>query len=223
MPMNEYMEPTHAVVSCDVIDRARGGSRAALGELWRVYQPQLLRFLRATGAPAAEDIASEVWIDVGRALNRFEGDGRALQRWLFTIARRRNIDEARRRARRKESPIPVDNHRQLASKDDPSIETEPLESAIALVSALPTQMAEAVMLRIVHDLAAEDVASIMEISEGNVRVLTHRGLTKLRAQMRRERPASDLLMAGAATETAPLPTTRTEVCNASTRPIVCQT
>jgi RNA polymerase sigma-70 factor (ECF subfamily) len=193
------MEPTHAVVSCDVIERARGGSRVALGELWRVYQPQLLRFLRATGAPAADDIASEVWLDVGRSLHRFQGDGRALQRWLFTIARRRNVDEARRRARRKESSIPIDEHRQLASTDDPSIEVDPLDGAIALVAALPTQMAEAVMLRIVHDLAVEDVAAIMEISEGNVRVLTHRGLTKLRAQMRRERSAPELAMAGATT------------------------
>lgn len=193
------MEATHAVVGRDVIDRARDGSRAALGELWRVYQPQLLRFLRATGASAADDIASEVWLDVGRALHRFEGDGRALQRWLFTIARRRNIDEARRRARRKESPLPIDEHRQLASMEDPSIEVDPIDSAIALVTALPTQMAEAVMLRIVHDLAVEDVAAIMEISEGNVRVLTHRGLTKLRAQMRQDRPASELLMAGPAT------------------------
>jgi RNA polymerase sigma-70 factor (ECF subfamily) len=191
------MEPTHAVVSCDVIERARGGSRFALGELWRVYQPQLLRFLRATGAPAADDIASEVWLDVGRSLHRFQGDGRALQRWLFTIARRRNVDEARRRARRNESSIPIDEHRQLASTDDPSIEVDPLDGAIALVAALPTQMAEAVMLRIVHDLAVDDVAAIMEISEGNVRVLTHRGLTKLRAQMRRERSAPELAMAGA--------------------------
>jgi len=200
--MTTAMEPTHAVVSCDVIDRARGGDRAALGVLWRVYQPQLLRFLRATGSTTAEDVASEVWMDVGRALHRFEGDGRALQRWLFTIARRRNIDETRRRARRKESPVPIDEHRQLASMDDPSLEINPLESAIALVSALPTQMAEAVMLRIVHDLSVEDVAAIMEITDGNVRVLTHRGITKLRAQACQERSPSDLLLAGAPTESS---------------------
>jgi RNA polymerase sigma-70 factor (ECF subfamily) len=103
-------------------------------------------------------------------------------------ARRRNIDESRRRTRRKESPVRIDERRTLASTHDPSIDASPLESAISLVSSLPTQMAEAVMLRIVHDLTVEDVAAIMEISDGNVRVLTHRGLTKLRAQMRHERP-----------------------------------
>jgi RNA polymerase sigma-70 factor (ECF subfamily) len=105
----------------------------------------------------------------------------------------------RRRARRKESPIPIDEHRRLASTDDPSIEADPLERAIALVAALPAQMAEAVMLRIVHDLTVEDVAAIMDISEGNVRVLTHRGLTKLRAQMKQERSASEPVMAGPTT------------------------
>ncbi len=197
--MTATMVPTHAVVDRDVIDRARDGDRAALGELWRVYHPQLLRFLRATGAPTAEDIASEVWVDVARALRRFEGDGRALQRWLFTIARRRNIDEARRRARRKESAVAVDEHRTLASTGDPALEISPLENALALVSELPTQMAEAVMLRIVHDLSVEDVAAIMQISEGNVRVITHRGLTKLRARARQDRSASEVSTSGTPT------------------------
>jgi RNA polymerase sigma-70 factor (ECF subfamily) len=191
------METTHSIVGSDVIDRARNGDRAALGELWRTYQPQVLRFLRATGAHSPDDTASDVWMDVGRSLHRFTGDGRAFQRWLFTIAHRRNIDEARRRTRRKESSIRIDEHRTIASIGGPGIDPDPLEQAISLVSSLPAQMAEAVMLRIVHDLSVEDVSAIMEISDVNVRVLTHRGLTKLRAQMRHERAADQRSSAGA--------------------------
>ena len=58
-----------------------------------------------------------------------------------------------------------------------------LDRAVALVATLPDNQAEAVMLRVVNDLPIADVASVLNISEGNVRVLVHRGLTRLRRRM----------------------------------------
>jgi RNA polymerase sigma-70 factor (ECF subfamily) len=51
------------------------------------------------------------------------------------------------------------------------------------VSTLPDNLAEAVMLRVVNELPIADVASVMGVSEGNVRVLVHRGLVRLRRKM----------------------------------------
>ena len=50
-----------------------------------------------------------------------------------------------------------------------------LDRAIAMVATLPDNLAEAVMLRVVNDLPIADVAAVMGVSEGNVRVLVHRG------------------------------------------------
>jgi DNA-directed RNA polymerase specialized sigma24 family protein len=44
-------------------------------------------------------------------------------------------------------------------------------------------MAEAVMLHVVNDLSIADVAAVMGTSHGNVRVLVHRGLTRLRRKI----------------------------------------
>jgi RNA polymerase sigma-70 factor (ECF subfamily) len=52
-----------------------------------------------------------------------------------------------------------------------------------LVATLPDDQAEAVMLRVVNDLPIADVASVMGTSAGNVRVLVHRGLTRLRRKI----------------------------------------
>lgn len=176
---DDLMASSHLTADIGVIERAKRGDRDALGELWRTYNPQVLRLLRAKRIEAADDVASQVWIDAGRALGRFEGDGRGFQKWLFTIAGRRAIDETRRTKRRRERPLDIDSD---------FVEPVPgpdgsLDSSIALVASLPPQMAEAVMLRVVHDLAPEEVAEIMDTSVGNVRVLTHRGLGKLRARL----------------------------------------
>jgi RNA polymerase sigma-70 factor (ECF subfamily) len=53
------------------------------------------------------------------------------------------------------------------------------ERAIALVSRLPPQQAEVIMLRVVAGLDTEAVAQIVGRSPGAVRVAAHRGLKKL--------------------------------------------
>jgi RNA polymerase sigma-70 factor, ECF subfamily len=53
------------------------------------------------------------------------------------------------------------------------------ERAIALVSQLPPQQAEVIMLRVVAGLDTETVAQIVGRSPGAVRVAAHRGLKKL--------------------------------------------
>lgn len=48
-----------------------------------------------------------------------------------------------------------------------------------MVRTLPSDQAEAVLLRVVADLGVSEVAAIMGRSEGAVRVLVHRGLRRL--------------------------------------------
>ena len=162
------------------LDRARRGDSDALAGLWVIYQPQVLRLLRSRGRSAAEDIASQVWIDVGRSLDRFEGDGVAFRNWIFTIAQRRAIDEGRRIARRHEIVVETMSPRVMASRAlDPLGDS--LDGVFALLATLQPAAAEVVMLRVVHDLPVAEVATITGHSESNVRVLAHRALERLRS------------------------------------------
>ena len=88
----------------DVLDAARGGEEWAITALWRTYQPALLRYLRSSCGGAAEDVASEVWLSIGGKLSKFKGEEPEFRAWLFTLARRRTIDQHRRTAR---APLPV--------------------------------------------------------------------------------------------------------------------
>jgi RNA polymerase sigma-70 factor, ECF subfamily len=88
-----------------VLGAAQGGSEAAFSQLWRDGNPALLRYLRVIVPGAAEDVAADTWVQVVRGLAAFRGDERAWRAWLFTTARRRAIDEGRRRSRRPEAPM----------------------------------------------------------------------------------------------------------------------
>jgi RNA polymerase sigma-70 factor (ECF subfamily) len=161
-----------------LIARARAGDEQALAELWRELNPLLLRYLRGRVGPAGEDVAAQTWLDAARRLPEFDGDDADFRRWLFTIARRRLIDEFRRRGRRPEEPVwppPTE----LRSADAALDRTDDLASALALVRELPPDQADAVLLRVVGDLDVAQVAAVMGRSEGSVRVLVHRGLRRL--------------------------------------------
>jgi RNA polymerase sigma-70 factor (ECF subfamily) len=159
---------------------AREGNERALASLWRELQPSLLRYLRAVDPGTAEDIASDTWLEVTRCLDRFSGDERSFRGWLFTIARHRVIDSRRRAARHRTAPVAWIPER--PGLDDPAADVlADLSTAesVRLVSELPREQAEAVLLRVMAGLETDDVARIMNKQPGNVRVLSHRGLRTL--------------------------------------------
>lgn len=172
-----------------VFAAAAGGDRDALAELFRTYQAPLLRYLRVRRIIEAEDVASEVWVDIARSIHRFEGDADDFRRWLFTIAHRRSVDAIRRAVRLNERPLDAQGLGNSGiDGTTPGADVEhdrhySLERAAAIVSSLPDNLAEAVMLRVVFELPSADVARVMETTEGNVRVLVHRGLERLRRKI----------------------------------------
>ena len=162
------------------LDAARQGDERALSALWRELQPALLRYLRAAERGAAEDIASDTWLEVTRRLDRFTGGEREFRGWLFTIARHRVIDTRRRAARHRTAPVAWLPDR--PGVDDPAADVLidlSTQASLRLVAELPPEQAEAVLLRVMAGLDTDEVAQIMGKRPGNVRVLSHRGLRNL--------------------------------------------
>jgi len=167
-----------------VLAAAQGGSEDAFAILWRDANPALLRYLRVVASENAEDVAAETWVQVVRGLPRFSGDESAWRAWLFTTARRRLLDQVR--VRRRHPTEPLD---EITAADVPrTVDAEQLamenistEAAMALLSRLPEQQAEVILLRVVAGLDTEVVADMLGRSPGAVRVAAHRGLKRLAA------------------------------------------
>ncbi len=166
----------------DVLAAAQDGSEDAFTQLWLDGNAALLRYLRVIAAEAADDIAADTWVHVVRGIARFRGDEAGWRAWLFTTARRRMVDQARRRARRPEAPIgDVPDSELPATGDAADIALEHLSTraAIALLADLPPLQAEVILLRVVAGLDTEAVAKLVGRSPGAVRVAAHRGLRRL--------------------------------------------
>ena len=161
---------------------ARGGDEGAFATLWRRFQPPLLRYMRVMAGGMAEDLTADTWLQVARKLFQFEGDEIAFRAWLYTIARNRHIDWRRQAAKRNESPVGLEFLSCQPGSEDPAAALETklsTDSALALISTLPPDQAEAVMLRAIAGLPVAVAAEIMTKPPGTVRVLCHRGLRRL--------------------------------------------
>ena len=172
----------------DVLVAAQGGHEDSFAILWRDANPSLLRYLRVLAPDSAEDIAAETWIQVVRGLPRFIGDEAAWRAWLFTTARRRLLDQVRLRRRHPTEPLDQIGAAEVPISPDTeqlALENIATESAIVLLSRLPAQQAEVIMLRVLAGLDTEVVAEMLGRSPGAVRVAAHRGLKKLEALLSR--------------------------------------
>jgi RNA polymerase sigma-70 factor, ECF subfamily len=167
----------------ELLSRAKSGDESAFAELFRATQPIVLRYLSSLAAASmVDDIASDTWVSVVKGLESFvDDDPGGFQAWVLTTARRRWIDEVRRRNRRPESPA-GDEMVDVAALSDVESEVDQRlgeRSAIDLLKRLPPDQAEVVMLRAVAGLDVERVAQIVGKTPGSVRVLSHRGLRRL--------------------------------------------
>ena len=153
--------------------RIMGPADRDAGEVYRRLAPSVLAYLRAQRVADPEDVLGEVFVHVARDLHRVRGDDDAVRRWVFTVARHRVVDEARRRSRRAAvvpGPVP----------DVAAEGAEPFDAVLlqALNGLTPDQR-EVVVLRFVADLSLANVARITHRRVGAVKALQQRALTNL--------------------------------------------
>ena len=164
------------------VARMREGDEAAFREVYRSVQPALLRYLTTlVGVHDAEDVAAEGWAQAVRDLGRFSGGGDAFRAWLTTICRNRAMDHLRREQRHPRDTLDTEAEERPAEVD---VETQVLgavgsEAALALISTLPPDQREAVVLRVVLGFDAPTAARILGKRPGAVRTAAHRGLRAL--------------------------------------------
>ncbi|MDQ0950105.1 RNA polymerase sigma factor (sigma-70 family) [Streptomyces phaeochromogenes] len=176
------------------VERAQEGDEAAFAVAYRIVQPGLLGYLRGLVGDEAEDVASDAWLEIARDLGRFRGDGAGFRGWTATIARHRALDHLRRlKVRPRASAL---EHDMLDlpgphSTHDQALESLSTEYALELVSSLPRDQAEAVLLRVVVGLDGPAAARVLGKRPGTVRTAAHRGLKRLASRLGAEGVTDD--------------------------------
>ena len=170
-----------------LVDAAKTGNEAALSELYSLYFPRVYRYIlaRTGNSYDAEDLTEEVFMKVLEAIERFEWREAPFSAWLFRIAHNAVISQRRKDGARGRS-APLTEGLALDSQGPDEL----VENRLALyeimdaAKKLPEAQRQVIALRFGAGLSVAETARAMNKGEGNVKVIQHKAIAKLREMVR---------------------------------------
>jgi RNA polymerase sigma-70 factor (ECF subfamily) len=172
---------------------------AAFELLYRRHNAAMIRFCNGIvrSRSIAEEVAQDTWVAVLDGIDLFEGRG-SLASWIYTIL----INKARSRARREGRTVSFDDSGVGGDLNDafdgrghwrtmpalwenltPERHVEGrsiLQHVEAVIETLPPVQRAVLILRAQQELDPAEVCALLDISEGNMRVLLHRARLTVR-------------------------------------------
>ena len=163
--------------------------RPEFEDLYREFLPRIYGYALAQlrNATEAEDVTAQVFINAYQAYDRFEPRAATPAAWLFRIARNAILDLHRRTGVRDRMAQEVG--RGLAEGPDPARVAEDrilFRELLESVRRLPDRQREVVALRHRSDLSFLKIGELMGCSEDAAKMLYHRALKVLRAEVRQD-------------------------------------
>lgn len=165
-----------------VFEAAQQGDNHSFGKLYDYHFDAIFRFIyyRTNHQETAEDLTEEVFLKAFKSLSSLKGGSETLRGWLYSIARNTVIDHYRKT----KETVNLEALEQLPSYEDSVVEQlEASGDTIALLQTLkklsPDQQS-ILKLRFFEDLSISEIAALLHKSEGNIRIIQHRGLQQLK-------------------------------------------
>jgi RNA polymerase sigma-70 factor, ECF subfamily len=165
----------------DLLERIRAGDQGALQALYGRHHVKIFRFAfrLVRNEASAEDIVSDVFIDVWRKATNFEGRSEA-STWLLAITRNKAYSLLRRR---KEDGLDDDKAAAIEDEaDNPEVVLQKKlkgELLRACLSGLSREHREVIDLVYYHEKSIEEVALIVGAPEGTVKTRMFHARKKL--------------------------------------------
>jgi RNA polymerase sigma-70 factor (ECF subfamily) len=158
------------------------GNPSLVSDLFEKYYEGLFRFLyyRVGDTKTAEDLTSEVFLRMIKALPGLQEQSISFQAWLFQIARNLAIDHYRKTSFRKEVQLDDGILAKGGNLDDTVEKNLSVEKLYRALARLPENQRDVVILRFIVSMPVGDVALMLHKSEDSVKGLQRRGLTMLK-------------------------------------------
>jgi RNA polymerase sigma-70 factor (ECF subfamily) len=163
-----------------LMSRLAAGEVASLGELYERHdatvKSALGRFAQDISFEEREDLAQEVFIAVNDSAKRFPA-GVEFRAWLYGVAVKkarawRRNNWIRKKLLRQKGGTPVGMA--LCVDASPARRSEMRQLIVKALSSLPDSEREVILLRAIEGFSGDEIALILGISHGSVRVRLHR-------------------------------------------------
>ncbi len=168
-----------------LVRATRRGDEAAFDELYRRYGHRLFSYvLRLLGdRELAEDLLQEVFMAVLRDRS-FDLRPGGFGAWIFTVARRRCLNQLRADARHDDKLDAFREAGDAASARSPEAAVEARQLVLAGLASLSLAQRDALVLKEVGGLTYREIAVIQEVPEGTAKSRLHFAIRTIRSLLR---------------------------------------
>ncbi|MFE3544781.1 RNA polymerase sigma factor ShbA [Nocardia sp. NPDC059177] len=174
-----------------LVGAAARGDRDAVAEIVRLVHPLVRRYcsarMGATGhlTVTADDVTQEVLMATVTAIPRYRDQGKSFLAFVYGIAANK-VSDAFRRGKHTAYPMAdlPDTACAAAGPEEWAMANERRAAAHDLMKVLAPNHREVLVMRIVLGWSAAQTAEAIGTSPGVVRVMQHRALNKLRAELK---------------------------------------
>jgi RNA polymerase sigma-70 factor (ECF subfamily) len=187
------------ISDADALARAAQGDSEAFGILYDRYIGRIYNYIYyRTGNPHdAEDLTSRVFTQAMKHISKYEDRGLPFSAWLYRIAHNLVANFHRDNSRRQ--IVGLDESYRLPSKQElpesKVVRTEEEEFLLEMVSVLPEDRQQLLILKFVDHLSNAEIGEIMGRTEGAIKSLYHRTLLSLREEVQNLDPNHPFLQA----------------------------
>jgi RNA polymerase sigma-70 factor, ECF subfamily len=169
-----------------LVERAQGGDRDALEELYLIHFDRIYGYLHMTvgNRHDAEDLTTQTFLKMLESIGRFQFRSAPFSAWLFRIAHNLAMDHFRASRRiqlEEEVPEPVDDAEVSAEVE--AFKSIGRASMLDMIEDLSPEQRQVLTLKFVFDFSNVDVATILGKTEGAVKSLQHRALVALQKRL----------------------------------------
>jgi RNA polymerase sigma-70 factor, ECF subfamily len=209
---DEQKTRTTASDEAALVERLRSGDERAFEALVEQHYSTMLAVARTyvKTRAVAEEVVQEAWVGVLKGLERFEGRS-SLKTWMMRIVANTAMTRGTREARSvpfstlapqgEEAAVEPERFRGpddgfpghwrgypadwQSLPDEALLGQETRSVILRAIEELPEAQRAVITLRDVTGCTAEEVCSVLDVSEGNQRVLLHRARSRVRSALER--------------------------------------
>ncbi len=168
----------------EVLVAARQGESWAFDRLFNDLNRPVAAFALARGAEDPDGLVNEVLTQVFAGLPKFSGDENAFRGFVFHVARRRLIDEYRRRSRRPAtSSAPMPEYQAPGGRLPEDMPSLNLNRTLETLNQLTDDQRDVLLLRVVCDLGLAATAAALDKPVTAIKALQRRGIATLRRKI----------------------------------------
>ncbi|MFC1955456.1 RNA polymerase sigma factor [Chloroflexota bacterium] len=165
-----------------LVEHAAAGDGEAFGHLYDVYADRIYRhiYYRTSNVEDARDLTQEVFIKAWQGLPKYKRTKTPFFGWLFTISHNRIIDYYRTKrdfAYLNNEVIMEDRKKGPDKLVEEQFTQQEVRRAII---QLPEDQQQVIFMSFIEGLEYSEIAAALNKSEGNIRVIVHRALKRMR-------------------------------------------